>query len=236
MKFLSIVILLFLSLLQSAFAQTMKSISVESGDNLVNQNINISIDFTSEKKPWCGLRVDWGNGKSQPVRVGHDGEEGAPSSPIKLSNVYNAPGKYNISVKGELLIRGLTGTATPCEVKAAPSEVLVIDPETDTKYIEKTWTSYFGTLPPLHLQCMQVGLAASDIKYEAAVDSDKLISMNAPGSKRVIERCQSFVKATHPKPNVACRVKGEMGLQESVCDQVYGQKMEDGAFRTITTE
>ena len=236
MKYTYFLAVTWLFLFQSASAQTMKTINLEPGDKLINQGVNISIDFTNEKKPWCGLRVDWGNGKSQPVRVGHDGEEGAPTSPIKLSNVYNAAGKYNISLKGELLIRGLTGTATPCEVKATPLEVLVIDPETDTKYIEKSWTSYLGTLPTLHLQCIQVGLAASDIKYEARVESDQLVSMNAPGSKRVMERCQSFVKATHPKPNVACRVKGDMGLQESSCDQAYGQKMEDGAFRTITSE
>ena len=236
MKYTYLLLLAWLCLFQSAFAQTMKSINIEGGDNLINQSININIEFTSDKKPWCGLRVDWGNGKSQPVRVGHDGDEGAPSSPIRLSNVYNAPGKYNISLKGELLIRGLTGTATPCEVKVAPAEVLVVDPETDTKYIEKSWTSYLGALPPLHLQCMQVGLAASDIKYEAAAEGDKLVSMNAPGSKRVMERCQTFTKAIHPKPNVACRVKGDMGLQESVCDQVYGQKMDDGNFRTLTVE
>jgi len=214
----------------------MKTINLEGGDKLINQGVNISIDFTSEKQPWCGLRVDWGNGKSQPVRVGHDGDEGAPTSPIKLSNSYNTAGKYNISVKGELLIRGLAGTALPCEIKANSAEVVVIDPETDTKYIEKSWISYLGTLPTLHLQCMQVGLAASDIKYEARVESDQLVSMNSPGSKRVMERCQSFAKAAHPKPNVACRVKGDMGHQESSCDQAYGQKMEDGAFRTITTE
>jgi len=113
--------------LQIGSAQTIKAINLEPGDKLINQGVNISIDFTSEKKPWCGLRVDWGNGKSQPVRVGHDGEEGAPTSPIKLSNVYSSAGKYNITVKGELLIRGLTGTAMPCEVKTSATEVVVMD-------------------------------------------------------------------------------------------------------------
>ena len=236
MKFSYFLVLTCIGVFQSASAQTMKAINLEPGDKLINQGVSISIDFTSEKKPWCGLRVDWGNGKSQPVRVGHDGEEGAPTSPIKLSNTYNTAGKYNISVKGELLIRGLAGTALPCEIKANSAEVVVIDPETDTKYIEKSWTSYLGVLPPLQLQCMQVGLAASDIKYEARVESDQLLNMNAPGSKRVMERCQTFVKAIHPKPNVACRVKGDIGFQESVCDQLYGQQMDDGNFRTITME
>lgn len=121
-------VLTWLGLFQSASAQTMKAINLEPGDKLINQGVNISIDFTSEKKPWCGLRVDWGNGKTQPVRVGHDGDEGAPTSPIKLSNTYNTPGKYNIIVKGELLVRGLTGTALPCEVKTSAAEVVVIDP------------------------------------------------------------------------------------------------------------
>jgi len=238
MKYTYLLVLtwLWLCLFESASAQTIKSINVEPDDKLINQGVNISIDFTSEKKPWCGLRVDWGNGKTQPVRVGHDGDEGAPTSPIKLSNTYSTAGKYNISVKGELLIRGLTGTATPCEVKASPTEILVVDPETDTKYIAKSWASYLSALPPLHLQCMQVGLAVSDIKYEAIDDSGKPVSMNSPVSKRVIERCQHFVKAIHPKPNVPCKIKGEMGFLDTVCDQAYGQKMEDGSFKTFNIE
>lgn len=124
-------------LLQTGSAQTMKAINLEPGDKLINQGVNISIDFTSEKKPWCGLRVDWGNGKSQPVRVGHDGEEGAPTSPIKLSNVYSSAGKYNITVKGELLIRGLTGTAMPCEVKTSATEVVVMDAANEIAAKEK---------------------------------------------------------------------------------------------------
>jgi hypothetical protein len=137
MKYLYFLVLTCLFLFQSASAQTMKAINLEAGDKLINQGVNISIDFTSEKKPWCGLRVDWGNGKSQPVRVGHDGDEGAPTSPIKLSNTYNTPGKYNIIVKGELLVRGLTGTALPCEVKTSAAEVVVIDPVADSQFIQK---------------------------------------------------------------------------------------------------
>ena len=137
MKNYRFVVLIWIFFFQAVPAQTIKTINLESGDKLINQGVNINIDFTSEKKPWCGLRVDWGNGKSQPVRVGHDGEEGAPTSPIKLSNVYNSVGKYNITVKGELLIRGLTGTAMPCEVKTSATEVVVIDPANEIAIKEK---------------------------------------------------------------------------------------------------
>lgn len=237
MRFASTVIIILLYIFQPVFGQTIKSINIEGTNYLINRSININIDFTSDKKPWCGLRVDWGNGKSQPVRVGHDGfAEGAPTSPIKVSNTYNSAGKYIISVKGELLVRGLTGGALPCEVMAAPVEISIVDPETDTKYIEKSWTSYLGALPPLHLKCMQVGLSALDIKYETRVESDQLVSMNFPSSKRVIEGCQTFVKAIHPKTNVACKVEVAIGFQDSFCDQHYGQQMDGVNFKTITIE
>ena len=87
MRFASTVIIILLYIFQPVFGQTIKSINIEGTNYLINRSININIDFTIDKKPWCGLRVDWGNGKSQPVRVGHDGfAEGAPTSPIKVSN------------------------------------------------------------------------------------------------------------------------------------------------------
>jgi len=224
------------ALVQSVSAQTMKTITLEPGDKFINQKVNLAIDFTTDKKPWCGLRVFWGDEKSQPVRVGYDGDEGAPSSPIQLSYSYKTAGKYNVTLKGELLVRGLLGTATPCDVKTKTLEVVVIDPENDAKYIEKTWANYLGSLPPVKLQCMQVGLPLLDVKYEVTTEADKLTSMNAPSSKRVMDQCQVFAKAVQPKPNIACKIKGSTGPQDSICDQSYAQKMDDGNLTPITVE
>ena len=216
----------------------MKAINLEAGDKLINQGVNISIDFTSEKKPWCGLRVDWGNGKSQPVRVGHDGDEGAPTSPIKLSNTYNTPGKYNIIVKGELLVRGLTGTALPCEVKTSAAEVVVIDPVADSQFIQKAWSSYFASLEsrPLQLQCVKIGIPILGVKNESIVAGDKLTSIETPVAKTLIERCLAFQQAKKPEINVSCKIASGNNYFDTNCDGYYAEKQADGALKSITIE
>ena len=238
MKFTNALIIICVSLIQNATAQTMKAINLEPGDKLINQGVSISIDFTSEKKPWCGLRVDWGNGKSQPVRVGHDGDEGAPTSPIKLSNTYNTPGKYNISVKGELLVRGLTGTALPCETKANSAEVVVIDPVADGQFIQKAWTTYFASLEsrPLQLQCVRIGIATLGIKNESAVAGDKLTSMETPVAKTLMERCAAFQQAKKPEMNGSCKIASGNNYFDSNCDGYYAEKQADGTLKSITIE
>ena len=238
MKFAYFLVLTWIGLFQSASAQTMKAINLEPGDKLINQGVNISIDFTSEKKPWCGLRVDWGNGKTQPVRVGHDGDEGAPTSPIKLSNTYNTAGKYNISVKGELLVRGLTGTAMPCEVKTSAAEVVVIDPVADSQFIQKAWITYLASLEsrPLQLQCVKIGVPALGIKIESAVAGDKLTSMETPVAKTLIERCLAFQQAKKPEINGSCKIASGNNYFDSNCDGYYAEKQADGALKSITIE
>ena len=132
MRFIKIISLVGAIVFQPAFAQTMNSLNIDPGEKLLNQSIRVSIDFTSEKKPACGLRVNWGDGRSQTIRVGHDGEEGAPASPINLNIIYGSPGKYNIEIKGEYLRRGL-GSVGACDVKANAVTVAVVDSETDQK-------------------------------------------------------------------------------------------------------
>jgi len=238
MKYGYFLVLTWLGLFQSASAQTMKAINLEAGDKLINQAVNISIDFTSEKKPWCGLRVDWGNGKSQPVRVGHDGDEGAPTSPIKLSNTYTTAGKYNIIVKGELLVRGLTGTALPCEVKTSAAEVVVIDPVADSQFIQKAWSSYFASLEsrPLQLQCVKIGIPILGVKNESTVAGDKLTSMETPIAKTLIERCLAFQQAKKPEINASCKIASGNNYFDSNCDGYYAEKQADGALKSITIE
>ena len=238
MKYAYLLILACLCLFQSASAQTMRAINLEPGDKLINQGVSISIEFTSEKKPWCGLRVDWGNGKSQPVRVGHDGDEGAPTSPIKLSNTYNTAGKYNISVKGELLVRGLTGTALPCETKANSAEVVVIDPVADGQFIQKAWTTYFASLEsrPLQLQCVKIGIATLGVKNESAVAGDKLTSMETPVAKTLMERCAAFQQAKKPEINGSCKIASGNNYFDSNCDGYYAEKQADGALKSITIQ
>lgn len=238
MKFAYFLVLTWIGLFQSASAQTMKAINLEPGDKLINQGVNISIDFTSEKKPWCGLRVDWGNGKTQPVRVGHDGDEGAPTSPIKLSNTYNTAGKYNISVKGELLVRGLTGSALPCEVSTNSIEVVIIDPIAERQFIQKAWSSYFASLEsrPLQLQCVKIGVSALGIKSESTVSGDKLTSMEAPIAKTLIERCMAFQQAKKPEVNGPCKIASGNNFFDSICDGYYAEKQANGALKLINVD
>jgi hypothetical protein len=235
MRLIKIIALVGAIVFQPAFAQTMNSLNIDPGEKLLNQSIRVSIDFTSEKKPACGLRVNWGDGRSQTLRVGHDGEEGAPTSPINLNIIYGSPGKYNIEIKGEYLRRGL-GSVGACDVKANAVTVAVVDSETDQKYIEKSWAEYLAKLSPMQLQCTRVGATFLGIKFQAISSDEKLVGMNAINPKQLIDRCNEFEKESHPKTNVPCKISGDMGRQDSMCDLVYVQKTENGKLKAISIE
>jgi len=118
------------NLISIANAQTINKLNFIEKNVQINSVAKIAIEFESNGSPWCGIVVDWGDGRTQPVRIGHDGQEGAPRSPFYLENAYKSSGKFTVKVSGETLIRGL-GTAKACSIDVTPTEILVLEPKAD---------------------------------------------------------------------------------------------------------
>ena len=77
----------------------------------------------------CGLEVDFGNGDTRTLRVGENGESDLQQV---VRYAYFNPGKYTLSLKGVLLVRGLK-SALACEGKPFQQEVLVVDPAVEAR-------------------------------------------------------------------------------------------------------
>jgi len=229
-------IFVFLALFQAAQAQTMKAINLEPGEKQINQAIEISIDFLSEKKPSCGLRVDWGNGKSQMVKVGSEPPEGALTSPIKLSTIYTSAGKFNITLKGEVIFKG--GPVGPCDVKATAVEVAVIDPVVDTQFTQRSWDTILGSAEtkPMALKCLTIGVTELGIKKESLILGNKLSSEETPIAKKLLESCSAFQNAKKPEPNVKCKISSGGRSLDSICNGYYADIQTDGKFKQISIE
>lgn len=75
----------------------------------------LTVRFADPEQVACGLRVFWGDGKEQQIRLGNDQEV---KSPYKLTHVYNSVGRKNIKIEGTLIRRGLK-SLPPCEAMAS---------------------------------------------------------------------------------------------------------------------
>lgn len=84
----------------------------------------VMVEFKSDKSPWCGLNISWGNGEEQDLRIGDDDKK---TSPLTLTRTYPSPGLYTIVPKGKYLQRGLK-SASACDVSARPIQITVFDP------------------------------------------------------------------------------------------------------------
>ena len=214
----------------------MKAINLEPGEKQINQAVDISIDFLSEKKPSCGLRVDWGNGKSQMVRVGSEPPEGAPTSPIKLSTIYSSAGKFNITLKGELMLLG--GMVGPCDVKVAGLEVTVIDPVADVQQVQRSWDAVLvsAELKPIALKCLSIGTTELGIKKESLNTGYKLSREDTPIAKKLLESCSAFQNAKKPEPNVKCKITFGGRSLDSICNGYYAEIQTNGNSKQISIE
>jgi hypothetical protein len=97
------------ALMPLAQAQEVVSISAASDGGRVNEDIAIQVGLRSNgQSVYCGLRVDYGNGVIQDIRI--ENEAGLTQN---LQARYPNPGRYTITVRGRTLVRGLK-TLTAC--------------------------------------------------------------------------------------------------------------------------
>ena len=115
----------------AATASTVSRVDVEPRRADVNKPVAVNLSFATEDVS-CGLKVDWGNGKVDKVRVGKDHQL---RPPYTLENVYSSTGSFKVVVTGEMLLRGLRSVG-PCDVSVA-HVVQVIDPLVEAKLAEE---------------------------------------------------------------------------------------------------
>lgn len=105
-------------------AQEIKSASFASPEASLGGAVDLSIVFqTTGGSAWCGMLVEWGDGDKQNVRVGDDNFK---TSPITLTHKYANAGTYNVSVKGNTMVRGLK-TAQACGGLVRPATIKIVD-------------------------------------------------------------------------------------------------------------
>jgi hypothetical protein len=109
----------------SVQAQILNSASLSKNPVPINEEFAVVVQLTPNNNTvWCGLRVEYGDGRTQEIRVG---SEGFQSLPLKLTHRFVGSGEYNIRIFGRYLSRGLK-SANACEGSPISVPVKVIDP------------------------------------------------------------------------------------------------------------
>ncbi len=84
-------------------AQEVVAVSAASDRGRVNEDFAFQITLRSTgQMAYCGLRIDYGNGSVQDVRI--ESDAGLTQS---LQARYASPGRYTITARGRTLVRGL---------------------------------------------------------------------------------------------------------------------------------
>lgn len=110
----------------SANAQTIESLRVENNPTELGEATRFQLSLKEATgTAWCGLRIEFGNGTFRDIRIG---EAGIDDLKPTFSALYASPGRYQVSVKGRNLSRGLK-SAQACDGQAQ-SSVTVEDTQT----------------------------------------------------------------------------------------------------------
>ena len=97
-----LVLVLVLVVSRCVIAQGPTGIVLERASALVNEPVKVVIDFAAAD-PWCGLRLDFGDGDVRDVVV----EE----FPLTVTKKYSSAGRYVLRAEGRALPRGLRSAA-----------------------------------------------------------------------------------------------------------------------------
>ncbi len=110
-------------------AQTLQSVTVSKGVVNINEDFDLTVNLAQigDQPIWCGLRVVYGDGRTQDIRVGNDPHR---TLPLKLSHRYAGSGVFTVKVSGVYLSRGLK-SAVPCSGADQSVAVRVKDPAVD---------------------------------------------------------------------------------------------------------
>lgn len=106
-----------LSLLCSAtLAQTVTGVKLDAPQATVGQPVKATIDFEVTSNVFCGVRVSWGDGLSEALKI-----DKASKVPYSLSHTYSKAGDFTVTVKPEKVT-----THLPCNGKDQQSNIKVV--------------------------------------------------------------------------------------------------------------
>jgi hypothetical protein len=90
-----------------AYAQEILTFSVESEKIIEGTEAVFQVKFAPSSPSanvWCGLKIEFGNGESNNIRVGENGDK---DMTLTIKHKYPNAGTYNASVMGVYMVRGL---------------------------------------------------------------------------------------------------------------------------------
>ena len=110
MKALFAVMALAASVSTSLSAQTLTDVKLDPAQGLAGQNVTAAISLDVENNANCGLKVHWGDGATQEIKV-----TDKASIPYKASHTYAKGGDYQVMIEpkrvGRMSIRYQQGFA-----------------------------------------------------------------------------------------------------------------------------
>ena len=94
MKALFAVMALAASVSTSLSAQTLTDVKLDPAQGLAGQNVTAAISLDVENNANCGLKVHWGDGATQEIKV-----TDKASIPYKASHTYAKGGDYQVMIE-----------------------------------------------------------------------------------------------------------------------------------------
>lgn len=113
----------------AAFAQAtsgeINAVKIEPAAPQTNQVVKVTVTSDGELQPYCGLRIDFGDGEIREIKMGDNDAK----FPITVDKTYTKPGTYIVRTRGTTIkmrgrcqgkaeatvtVTAAAGTATPC--------------------------------------------------------------------------------------------------------------------------
>ena len=167
--------IILLSLLCSAsIAQTLTGFKLDAPQVVVGQPVKATIDFEVTNNVFCGVRIDWGDGIGDELKINKPAK-----IPYLISHAYSKPGDYLVTVKPEkvtshLRCLGKDLSTRLLVVAAAAPAALLAKPMTVTNSCPTGWnldTKSVNKKSQEFICSAKVGTALPDKKLVCAGDT-----------------------------------------------------------------
>ena len=199
-----------LSLPIPTWANTVTKIAASSDNAEIDKVFTLTFTFADNSKPIaCGMKIDWGDGKTDRLRFG-DGQQVLP--PYTIEHTYTSAGQYKLQINGDLISRGLK-TVFGCDVKREGA-LTVFDPIEVARQAQEKAALEKTKLEQLQAQQIanQARLAkeseerakreadnqvrlAKDAEERAKREADLISKMKTLLAKASIKSCDQFIDA-----------------------------------------
>jgi hypothetical protein len=102
-----------------AQAQTLVDFTVEPATAKVGETVKLTGSFSGAENPNCAVRVNFGDGRLQPVRLNQ-----TKDIPLVLTTQYDKPGEYTLQIepRGHKLFLRCLGTPKTATLKVLPAD------------------------------------------------------------------------------------------------------------------